>query len=90
MGMELKVAANGRVVIPIDVRRALGLEEGGSLWLEQTDSELVLRTRVQQMRAARALARETLKDYKGDLVAELIADRRAEAAKELAEIQDSG
>lgn len=88
MGIELKVAANGRVVIPLDVRRALGLEDGGSLWLEQTDSELVLRTRLQQMRAARALAREMLKDYKGDLVAELIADRRREAEMEQAELQD--
>ena len=35
MGIEIKVAANGRMVLPADVRRRLGLENGGKLILNE-------------------------------------------------------
>lgn len=33
MGVQIKVAANGRIVLPADVRKQLGLEGGGTLML---------------------------------------------------------
>jgi antitoxin PrlF len=82
MGIEVKVAANGRVIIPADVRKALGIEGGGSLMLELTDEALTLRTRAQRLASAKAMAAEMLKDVKGSAVDALIADRRAEFARE--------
>jgi AbrB family looped-hinge helix DNA binding protein len=86
MGIELKVAANGRVVIPLDVRRAMGLENGGSVWLEQGDDALELQTRLQKVRRAQKMARKMLGNYQGSLADELIAERRAEAERESRDI----
>ena len=84
MGLEIKVAANGRMVIPLDVRRALGLENGGSVWLEESETALTLRTRRQRLRNARALAQEMLKDKPTMSVDDFLAQRRAEHERELA------
>jgi AbrB family looped-hinge helix DNA binding protein len=88
MGIELKVASNGRIVIPSDVRKALGIENGGSLWLESTETELVLRTKRQKLARAQAMVRALLKDVKGSAVDSLIADRRAEFDREEAEYRE--
>jgi bifunctional DNA-binding transcriptional regulator/antitoxin component of YhaV-PrlF toxin-antitoxin module len=83
MGIEIKVAANGRMVIPLDVRRALGLENGGSIWLEASETELTLRTRIQAGRSARDKARKMKRSHKGLASDILIAERRAEFRNEL-------
>jgi AbrB family looped-hinge helix DNA binding protein len=82
MGIEVKMAANGRVIIPADVRKALGIEGGGSLMLELTDDALTLRTRAQRLATAKSMAAEMLKGVEGSAVDALIADRRAEFARE--------
>lgn len=76
----------GRIVIPIEIRKKLGLEPGTviNIWME--DGEVHLRSRA----AARASARKLFKDARarlggGSLVDELLAERRAEAARELAD-----
>ena len=76
----------GRVVIPIEIRKKLGLEPGTviNIWLE--DGKVHLRSRA----AARASAKKLFKDARTrrggeSLVDELIAERRAEAARELAD-----
>ncbi len=64
----------GRLVIPAEVRSAHGFEEGTSLVLLDTDGGLVLLTRAQLRERVRS-------DLAGlDLVSELLADRRREAA----------
>lgn len=83
MGVEVKVAANGRMIIPVDVRKALGIEGGGSLMLELTGDALTLRTRAQRVARAKAMAAEMLRDIAGSAVDALIADRRAEFVREL-------
>ena len=83
MGVELKMAANGRIVLPADVRRSLGLEHGGTMRLELTDQAIVLRTSAQRLAYARALAAEMLKGVAGSAVDDLIADREAEVRQEL-------
>lgn len=76
----------GRVVIPIEIRKKLGLEPGTVLNIWAEDGKVYLRSRA----AARASAKKLFKDARarlggGSLVDELIAERRAEAARELAD-----
>jgi AbrB family looped-hinge helix DNA binding protein len=64
----------GRLVIPAEVRAEHGFEEGTPLVLLDTHGGLVLLTRAQLRDRVRT-------DLAGlDLVAELLADRRREAA----------
>lgn len=66
----------GRLVIPADVRDRAGLAEGTPMVLFETSVGLVLLTRAQLRHRVRA-------DLAGlDLVGELLAERRAEAAAE--------
>lgn len=64
----------GRLVIPSELRERSGLKEGAPLILLETPGGLVLLTRAQLRERVRA-------DLAGlDLVEELLAERRAEAA----------
>jgi AbrB family looped-hinge helix DNA binding protein len=64
----------GRLVIPAEVRERTGLTEGTALILMETLRGLVVLTRPQLQQLVRA-------DLAGlDLVSELLAERRAEAA----------
>jgi AbrB family looped-hinge helix DNA binding protein len=66
----------GRLVIPAELRERAGLAEGAALTLLETRGGLVLLTRPQLQQLVRA-------DLAGlDLVSELLAERRAEAAAE--------
>lgn len=73
---RLVMGDRGRLVIPVEVRQRLGLDEGTPLTLLETPDGLVLMTREQLL----AKVREDLKDL--DLVEELLNERRAEAARE--------
>jgi bifunctional DNA-binding transcriptional regulator/antitoxin component of YhaV-PrlF toxin-antitoxin module len=64
----------GRLVIPADVRSSANLVPGTPLILVDSPSGLLLLTRAQ----ARAMIKAQLSGK--DLVAELLAERRAEAA----------
>jgi AbrB family looped-hinge helix DNA binding protein len=72
----------GRIVIPAECRAAAGIKPGDYLLIEAVgEGELRLRTPAQAIKAAQAIvARRVPKDR--DLVAELIAERRAEAERE--------
>jgi AbrB family looped-hinge helix DNA binding protein len=64
----------GRLVIPAELRERAGLTEGTALTLLETPTGLVLLTRPQLQELVRA-------DLAGlDLVSELLAERRTEAA----------
>ena len=77
-----KMNQQGRIVIPAECRRAAGIKPGDELLVEAIgEGELRLRTPEQAIKAAQAIvARRVPKDR--DLVAELIAERRAEAKRE--------
>jgi AbrB family looped-hinge helix DNA binding protein len=64
----------GRLVVPAELRERLHLDPGASLLLLDTPSGVVLLTREQ----AKALLRGRLADV--DLVGELLAERRSQAA----------
>ncbi len=70
------VGDRGRLVVPAEVREHAGLTPGTALVLLETPTGLVLLTREQLRDRVRAELAGT------DLVADLLADRRAAAAAE--------
>ncbi|WP_237479466.1 AbrB/MazE/SpoVT family DNA-binding domain-containing protein [Lichenibacterium dinghuense] len=77
----------GAVVVPDDSRKALGLDEGDAVRVELHGDEL----RIRSLRSVIRDVQEALKPYRipGRLASdELIADRRAEVAREEAEEAD--
>lgn len=84
-----KMSQNGRVVIPAELRQKLDLQEGDELICEERNGELVLATRSARLRRAQELFQEWFPIEPGrSLVDELMAERRAAAAKEEQEAQD--
>jgi len=81
--LHSKVGVNqqGRVTLPKGAREAAGIQPGDTLYVHVDKSgELVLETRAARLRRIRALANPT--GETSSAVDELIADRRAEAARE--------
>jgi bifunctional DNA-binding transcriptional regulator/antitoxin component of YhaV-PrlF toxin-antitoxin module len=76
----LRLDSQGRTVIPVEFRRALGLGAGDALvgWVE--DDRLVLRSRRAVARELRGVFRDTAVGR--SLVSELIAERREETERE--------
>ena len=70
------VGDRGRIVVPAELRERAGLREGSPLILFETPDGLVLLTRAQ----LRARVRTELAGL--DLVTELLAERRLDAAQE--------
>jgi AbrB family looped-hinge helix DNA binding protein len=79
--INMKMSDGGRVVIPVEIRQSMGLKEGDTVLWELRGGEAVLTTRVAQMREAQAMVRQFV-PAGVSLVDELIADRRAENARD--------
>jgi AbrB family looped-hinge helix DNA binding protein len=75
------VAENGRLVIPVSFRRALGLEAGGEVMLRLEKDELRIVTKQQRLAKAKALIRRYVPEGRS-LVDELIKERREAAKRE--------
>jgi AbrB family looped-hinge helix DNA binding protein len=76
-----QVGPDGRVVIPASYRKLLGIEDGGPLLMLLEDGDVRLVGRDAAIRRAQSLvARHVPAGV--SLVDELIAERRAEAARE--------
>jgi AbrB family looped-hinge helix DNA binding protein len=78
---RLKVNENGRVVIPADFRKALGIRAGDEVILRWEDDELRITTMKRRIERAQRLVRKYIKPGT-PLVEELIAERRREARNE--------
>lgn len=76
-----KIASGGRVVIPAEYRKALGLRDGDEVTIRLEDGELRLYNQAQAVRRAQAIVRQYVPEGVS-LADELIADRRHEAARE--------
>jgi AbrB family looped-hinge helix DNA binding protein len=77
---EVQVGAQGRLVIPAALRKALGLKPGDRLIARQEGESLVLERREAIEQRLQDRFRHIPREV--SLVDELIAERRAEAAKE--------
>lgn len=82
MSHHAKLIKGGKVVIPADLRREFGFEEGDTLVFERGENGLVIKTYAQVVREVQAEFRAMLGDNAGSMVDELIAERRAEAMAE--------
>ena len=76
-----QIGEGGRIVIPAAFRAALGMNIGDQVLLRADDGELRVFTPLQGLRKAQALLRPYLPADRS-LADELIAERRAEAARE--------
>lgn len=80
---EVVVNRDGRILIPAQVRRDLGLAAGSTLLLSVEDGRVVMESRAQLVeRMRREIAAEWQGDPQDSAADELIAERRAEAATE--------
>lgn len=58
MTLHINITPNGRMSLPADVRKRLGLIGGGVIYLDETDDGVVLRTANQAVARAQALAKQ--------------------------------
>ena len=79
--VRLKVGQDGRLLVPADLRDRTGIERGGSVIAEVRDGALVIEPAGAWLDRAQAIARKYDRGQ-GSPVDELIAERRAEAARE--------
>jgi AbrB family looped-hinge helix DNA binding protein len=78
---RVTIGPGGRMVIPAELRRSLGVRAGDQVVVDLKDGDL----RVRSLDAVIERVQERVRQYVPDhvsLVDELMADRRAEAARE--------
>lgn len=81
MTLQINITPNGRMSLPADIRKRLGLTGGGAVYLDETEDGIVLRTASQAVTRAQALA----KQYTGgnpDASVEAFLTRRHEESGE--------
>ena len=76
-----KIDKNGRVFIPADYRRELGLEPGDRVVVELHEGEVRILSQLEGIRRAQEIVARYVSPDRS-LADELIAERRAEAARE--------
>jgi AbrB family looped-hinge helix DNA binding protein len=76
MSQEVKLTPSGRISIPADVRRRLGLRPGESVYLDEMADGLVIRTAEQAVARAQAISRKLLEGSKGATVDDFLRERR--------------
>jgi AbrB family looped-hinge helix DNA binding protein len=77
------MSQGGRVVVPKEFRQKLGVKEGDEVIWTEIDGQIVLTSRLRQIERAQALCAELFAGQpERSLVDELIAERRADAARE--------
>jgi len=81
MTIRVAITPNGRMSLPADIRKRLGLSGGGALLVEEMPDGLILRTVAQAVAHAQALARKHTADNPGASVDAFLANRRAESGE---------
>ena len=76
MSVEVKLTPSGRISIPADVRRRLGLRPGESMYLDEIEDGLVIRTTSQAVARAQAISRRLLAGKQGASVEDFLRERR--------------
>ena len=80
MTVQVAVTPSGRMSLPADIRRRLGLAKGGAVYVDETPEGVVLRTAEQVVARARALAKQYEK-VDGASVDDFLANRTAESGQ---------
>lgn len=79
--ITVRVSEAGRLNLPAQLRREVGLEHGGPVVIRVEDGEIRIRTARAVMEELQAFAQERLAGS-GDSVDQFLADRRQAAASE--------
>lgn len=79
--VKTRVTQGGRIVIPAEMRKQLGIEIGEKVSLSVENNSIRILTQKEAIRKAQELVRKCVPEGVS-LVDELIADRRKEAANE--------
>ncbi len=79
--LSTKITDGGRLVIPVEYRRKLGLEIGDEVIIRMENGELRILPRAEAVKRAQEKVRRHVKRGRS-LVDELSAERRAEARRE--------
>lgn len=77
-----RIVNGGRVVIPAEYRRALGVKEGDEVIIKLIDGEVHITTRLQELRRAQDIVAHYAGNDDKSWSDELINERRAEAKHE--------
>ena len=78
---DIPLQENGRMVLPVELRRALGVGQGGRV-VVQTDGDRIEITTAERSRARAKERMRRLFSGRTGVVDELIAERRAEVLRE--------
>ncbi len=81
MTVQISVTPNGRMSLPADIRKRLGLADGGALLVEETPNDVILRTIAQSIAHAQTLARKYTVDKPEAGVDAFLANRRMESGE---------
>ena len=81
MTVQVNITPNGRMSLPADIRKRLGLVGGGAVYLDETPDGLVLRTAAQAVARAQALAKQYTEGNPDASVEAFLAKRREDSGE---------
>ena len=81
MTLQVNITPNGRMSLPADVRKRLGLAKGGTVLIEETSDGLVLRTAAQAVARAQAMARRFTDGKPEASASAFITNRKTESGE---------
>ena len=82
MSYHAKLIKGGKIVLPAELRRELGFNDGDRLVIDRDGEALVIKTFAQVIREVQARVKAVIGDREVSLVDALIAERRREVAME--------
>lgn len=81
MAVQVTITPNGRMSLPADIRKRLGLADGGALLVEETEDGVILRTVAQSIAHAQGLARKYTSGNDDASVDAFLARRREDSGE---------
>jgi len=81
MTFPINITQNGRMSLPADIRKRMGLTGGDTVYLEETEDGVILRTAAQAVARAQALAKRYTGDNSDTSVAAFLADRSEDSGE---------
>lgn len=81
MTIQVNINPQGRMSLPADLRKRLGLVEGGAVFLEETADGVMLRTAAQAVAHAQAIAKRFADGGNELSVSGILAHRKADGGE---------